>query len=69
MLYDLVYGSDSDNEFEVSNNDNEKLFKNELGVDSFASEFVNMVSLNLVGFALFGITYSYLLWKFLVNIC
>lgn len=70
MLYDIVFGCDSDNEFdEVCNNDDEELFKNELGVDSFASEFVNMVSLNLVGFVWVGITYSYLLWKFLVNIC
>ena len=70
MLYDIVFGCDSDNEFdEVCNNDDEELFKNELGVDSFASEFVNMVSLNVVGFVLFGITYSYLLWKFLVNVC
>ena len=70
MLYDIVFGCDSDNEFdEVCNNDDEELFKNELGVDSFASEFVNMISLNLVGFALFVITYSYLLWKFLVNVC
>jgi hypothetical protein len=70
MLYDIVYGRDSDSEGEeVYNNDSEELLKNELGVDSFASEFVNMVNVNVVGLALFGITYSYLLWKFMVNIC
>jgi hypothetical protein len=70
MLYELVYGCDSDTEYdESSNNDVSELLKNEIGVDSFASEFVNMVNVNVVGFVLFGITYSYLLWKFLFNIC
>ena len=70
MLYDIVYGRDSDSECEeVFNNDSEELLKNEVGVDSFTSEFVNMVNVNVVGFVLFGITYSYLLWKFIVNIC
>ena len=70
MLYEIVYGCDSDTEYdESSNNDSEELLKNEIGVDSFASEFVNMVNVNVVGFVLFGITYSYLLWKILVNIC
>jgi len=74
MLYDIVYGRDSDSEFESSDykkdsKDSEELLKSEIGVDGFTSEFMNMVNVNVVGFILFGISYSYLLWKFVANIC
>ena len=50
MLYDIVYGRDSDSECEeVSNNDSEELLKNEVGVDSFTSECVTMGNVNVVG--------------------
>jgi len=70
MLYDIVYGRDSDSDSECESYDyKEELLKNELGVDSFTSEFVNSINVTTVLFILFGYAYSYFLWKFVVTIC